>query len=105
MPWLFHLSWEKTSRFGVLRSFEEKIFSYSGIQRTREYFVYFKDDGFAVGKKIPSKPCKSLWESAPGRHFFLLIELATQGLCRNGIRRIDRMHKPDNLGLCILNVI
>ena len=54
----------KISRFGVLRSFEEKIFSHKDIQRTKKYFVYFKDDGFLVGKKIPSKPCKSLSEPA-----------------------------------------
>ena len=60
LPWLFILSCGKISRFGVLRSFEEEIFSHKDIQRTKKYFVYFKDDGFLVKKKIPSKPCKSL---------------------------------------------
>jgi hypothetical protein len=48
----------------VLHSFEEKIFVCRNIQRTLEYFVYFKDDEFSAGKKIPSKPCKALSEPA-----------------------------------------
>ena len=64
LPWLFILSCRKIFRFGVLRSFEGKIFSHKNIQRTKKYWMYFKDDGFIVGKKILSKPCKSLCESA-----------------------------------------
>ena len=64
LPWLFILSCRKISRFGVLRSFEAKIISHRSIQRTKKYFVYFKDDGFSVGKKILSKPYQSLSEPA-----------------------------------------
>ena len=28
--------------------------------------MYFKDDGYSVGKKMRSKPCKPLCESAQG---------------------------------------
>ena len=64
LPWFFILSCRKISPFGVLRSFEIKIFSHRNSQRTQKYWMYFKDDGFAVGKKILSKPYKSLCESA-----------------------------------------
>ena len=57
----------------MLRSFEGKIFSHKSIQRTRKYWMYFEDDGFLVGKKILSKPCKSLCESAQGRYRFLVL--------------------------------
>ena len=60
---------------GVLCSFEGKIFSHRRTQRTQEYFVYFKDDGSAVGKKIPSKPCKSLWEAAYSGIFHMISYL------------------------------
>ena len=49
---------------GVLRSFEVKIFSHREVQRTKKYFVYWGDDGFPVGKKISSKPYKSLSATA-----------------------------------------
>ena len=64
LPWHFILSCRRISRFGVLRSFEQKIFSHRNIQRLQEYFVYFKIDEFPMGKKIHSKPCKSLCEVA-----------------------------------------
>ena len=54
---------QKISPFGVLRSFEGEIFLTED-SKDKKYFVHFKDDGFSVGEKILSKPCKSLWEPA-----------------------------------------
>ena len=31
---------------------------------TMKYWMYFEEDGFSVGKKISSKPYKSLCEAA-----------------------------------------
>ena len=64
LPWSFILSCRKTSRFGVLRSFEWKIFVCRNVQRTKKYWMYFKDDEFSADKKILSKPYKSLSEPA-----------------------------------------
>ena len=36
--------------------------------------MYSKDDGFSVGKKIPSKPCNSLCEVAQKIVFFVLFK-------------------------------
>ena len=55
----------------MLRSFEVKIFSHRDIQRTKKYFVYFQDDGFPVGKKISSKPYKSLSATACASRAYL----------------------------------
>ena len=66
---VFYLVFRKISRFGVHRSFEVKIFTHKESQRTQEYWMYFKDDGFFVGKKIGSKPYESLCESAQGGFF------------------------------------
>ena len=79
LPWLFTLSCRKISRFGVLCSFEKKMFSHRNIQRTQKYWMYFKDDGFSVGKQIPSKPCKSLCESAHARPSFIIPVFAASG--------------------------
>ena len=47
--------------FAVLKV---RFFSYRKTQRTKKYWMYFKDDRLSVRKKILSKPCKSLSESA-----------------------------------------
>ena len=61
---VFSFVLQKNSHFGVLRSFEAKILPHRNIQRTMKYWMYFEDDGFSVGNKIDSKPCKSLYEAA-----------------------------------------
>ena len=71
---VFSFVLQKNSHFGVLRSFEAKILPHRNIQRTMKYWMYFEDDGFSVGNKIDSKPCKSLYEAAQGRSFFTSSE-------------------------------
>ncbi|MBQ9979918.1 MAG: hypothetical protein IJP23_02520, partial [Oscillospiraceae bacterium] len=51
LPWLFVLSCEKISRFGVQGSFEQKIFLHSGHRWPREYLMYFKGTGGCCGGK------------------------------------------------------
>ena len=91
MPWLFLLSCGKISRFGVLCSFEEKIFVHRHSRRVKKYLLYFKAEGAAVEKKIPSKPCKSLCEAAQSSGFsrslsknfkFQFIVLLDAEICR-----------------------
>ena len=36
----------------------------------KKYWMYFKDDGFSMGKKIASKPYQSLCESAQSYSLF-----------------------------------
>ena len=60
LPWFFILSCKKVSHFEVLRSFEQKIF----VCRAKKYWMYFEAEKFSADRKIPSKPCKSLSETA-----------------------------------------
>jgi len=62
--WFLSSFCRKIFRFGVLCSFELKIFSCRIVLRMQKYLVYFKDEKFSAGKKICSKPYKSLCESA-----------------------------------------
>ena len=61
---IFILPCRKTSRFGVLHSFERKIFARRHCRRPRKYWMYFKAEAAAVRKKIRSKPYESLWKTA-----------------------------------------
>ena len=47
----FFLSCRKIFLFGVLCSFERKIFSRKDLRRVMEYFVYFKNAGGTYGEK------------------------------------------------------
>ena len=60
----FSLSCRKTSHFGVLRSFEERIFPPRESRGSRNTLCISRTRDFSVRKKIPSKPCKSLCEAA-----------------------------------------
>ncbi|MBR5490399.1 MAG: hypothetical protein IKV79_03910, partial [Oscillospiraceae bacterium] len=64
LPWIFSLSCRKIYYFGVLCSFEWKIFSCSNSGSYRNTLCISKEAGEAAGKKIHSKPCKSLCEAA-----------------------------------------
>ena len=51
LPWVFTLSCRKISHFGVLRSFEGKIFVHRNRWRPQKYSVYFKIVSGFCGEK------------------------------------------------------
>ena len=77
---LFCLSCRKISRFGVLRSFEGKIFLFGRNCRPQKYWMYFKVEIVAGEEKILSKPYKSLCETAQRGVFYCLPAIPTIAL-------------------------
>ena len=74
LPWILSCLAEKSLVLECFAVLNRRFFSHGCIQRTKEYWMYFKDDGSPVGKKMHSKPCKSLCESAPKRFFLYLCK-------------------------------
>ena len=60
----FFIVLRKISPFGVLAVLKERFFFTGATEDCRNTLCLSKDSGVAVGEKIPSKPCKSLSESA-----------------------------------------
>ena len=75
MPWFFAWSSEKNSRFGVLRSFEEKIFLHSRHRGPQEYWMYSKDTGGCCGGKDSFKTEQIPMGYRPKGSFFLPVTL------------------------------
>ena len=67
---------EKSPALECFAVLKVRFFSYRKTQRTKKYWMYFKDDRLSVRKKILSKPCKSLSESAQSLPPFFILHFS-----------------------------